>query len=198
MLALGEHLVKQFGLRERGDWLERWLAHHLAGLIARVSSGESGGLTEVTEVILRLWAGRANLPGTVNPLARYREALEALLALRNGQVPRVPDSRPPSLVALCDRIPRLLDGLIALLAAEEGGDEATPKAVSDCLEEEERILLASLGPWIFNAAPSEQEPACPPQTRVEVLRGNVNRLIDETIADLKEIRARSAHRSDGV
>lgn len=196
MLALGEFLVKELKLRERGDWLERWLAHHLAELIARVdANGGAGELAEATDIILRLWAGRANLPGTVNPLGRYREALEALLALREGQVPRVSfRSKPSSLVALCDRIPRLLQALLALSAVTQGGDEQTPRAVADCLAEEERKLLASLEVWIFNSDASGQGVLGPPaKTPVEELRGVVYRLIDETIAELQEMRGGRTH-----
>src|SRR5438552_13165247 len=84
VLELGTHIVKELELKDRGDTLNRWLAHHVAELIydAEHATADPKARREAqkraTETILKIWDHRANLPGHANPLARYREILEVL------------------------------------------------------------------------------------------------------------------------
>ena len=91
VLALGQVIVRQLELEDRGTVLERWLAHHLAEVIAEVDQSvglakEASGARAV-DLILKLWAHRRALPESVDPLGGYRKAVEVLGRL-------VPEANP--------------------------------------------------------------------------------------------------------
>src|SRR5687767_2545558 len=77
VLALGQHLVTELSLDERGDTLSRWMAHHVAELIHQVRSLPPGrerseAQKQATETILKIWEHRANLPSRAYPLAPFK------------------------------------------------------------------------------------------------------------------------------
>jgi hypothetical protein len=85
-LALGKHLVSELGLENSNDTLGRWMAHHVAELIAAAKEAKNKAQQAVAEeraveTILRLWEHRTTLPGQAYPLAQFREVLELLSKL---------------------------------------------------------------------------------------------------------------------
>jgi hypothetical protein len=86
VLALGQHLVHAFGLEDGVDTLGRWMAHHLAELLAEVENCHKASDRRAAErramsAILRIWEHRQQLPGTAYPLSEYRKATEVLAAI---------------------------------------------------------------------------------------------------------------------
>ena len=82
ILALGQVIVRQLELAERGSVLERWLAHHLAEVIAEAdrAAGPAKAASEsrAVDLILKLWAHRRALPESADPLGGCRKAIEVL------------------------------------------------------------------------------------------------------------------------
>lgn len=73
------------GLDDETDTLGRWMCHHVAYLIAKVSdrdaaSSNGDAQKEAVNTILSLWERRAALPGNAYPLARYKYLLRCLSA----------------------------------------------------------------------------------------------------------------------
>lgn len=86
-MELGSYLIEELKVESRADTLGHWMAHYLAQLIDAAESeqdtvNKAQAAKDVIETILKLWEHRAHLPGSVNPLAPYREILEVLTSLR--------------------------------------------------------------------------------------------------------------------
>ena len=81
-MALGQVIVKQLDLNDRGTVLERWLAHHLAEVIAEADqatgTAKAASEAQAVDLILKLWIHRRALPEPVDPLGGYRKAIEVL------------------------------------------------------------------------------------------------------------------------
>src|SRR5215216_1553351 len=76
ILGLGRHLVRELGLKDRGDTLGLWMAHHIAQLIKAAEKEKSPAKRkraekEATETILKVWEHRESLPSYAYPLARF-------------------------------------------------------------------------------------------------------------------------------
>ena len=82
VLALGQVIVRQLDLKERGNVLERWLAHHLAEVMAEadeaVGPAKAEAETRAVDLILKLWAHRRALPEPIDPLDGYEKAIKVL------------------------------------------------------------------------------------------------------------------------
>ena len=204
VLELGKHIVAELQLRDREDWLRHWLAHHVAELIRNAEEAkdaetrkESGKLA--TETILKIWDHRTTLPGDVNPLARYREALQALLELRPNpnRWPRLHDFAIGSVVGnIYRRFPKLMRALILLPSVRTGNrSRATSKAVRTFLTKDENRLLAMLeAPLrLLETQSKEVENAKPKDDYLE-FEEVTNGLIKATIADLHSLRINNKRR----
>ena len=82
VLALGQMIVRQLDLKERGQVLERWLAHHLAEVMAEADEAVEPAKAELearaVDLILKLWTHRRALPEPIDPLDGYRKAIDVL------------------------------------------------------------------------------------------------------------------------
>ncbi len=82
ILALGQAIVRELELDDRGAVLERWLAHHLAELMSEadreVGPTKAAAEQQAVDLILRLWMHRRVLPEPVDPLGGYRDAIAVL------------------------------------------------------------------------------------------------------------------------
>ena len=71
--------------------LDRWIAHHLAEVIAdasrAVGPAKASSEAQAVDLVLKLWAHRRALPEPVDPLGGYRTAVEVLGRL-------APDANP--------------------------------------------------------------------------------------------------------
>ncbi|HLL46276.1 MAG TPA: hypothetical protein VK399_06190 [Longimicrobiaceae bacterium] len=153
-MALGQTIVRELELDARGKVLERWLAHHLAELIAE-ADGAAGRQKEKAErkavdLILRLWMHRRALPSPVDPLGGYREAIAVLSAL-------VPDANPWKRYRHHHTYEGLLQEIFetvswitidGLLLTHVGHVRAISEAESAALEEEEIYLQAEIEKWM--------------------------------------------------
>lgn len=75
-------IVRQLDLKERGQVLERWLAHHLAEVMAEadgaVGSAKAEAEAQAVDLILKLWTHRRALPEPIDQLDGYRKAINVL------------------------------------------------------------------------------------------------------------------------
>lgn len=82
VLALGQAIVQELKLDNRGAVLERWLAHHLAELMTAagraIGPAKAAAEQQAVDVILKLWMHRRALPEPVDPLGGYRNAIAVL------------------------------------------------------------------------------------------------------------------------
>ncbi len=198
-MELGKHLVVELQLNDRGDWLRHWLAHHVAELIRDAEEAKDGEARKeaaqlATETILKIWDHRANLPGDANPLARYREALQVLLELRPNpdRWPSLKDVTSRAIVGnIYRRFPKLMRALVLLHSVRAGNrDRATSKAVRKFLEKDENSLFTmfELRMRILGEK-DEGKTASKPKDEYLEFEEAAHRLIDEMIADLRNLRA---------
>ena len=200
-MELGKHITAELKLNDRGDWLRHWLAHHVAELVrdaqtAKDVTARREAAKRATETILKIWDHRETLPGDVNPLARYREALQALNELRSP--PRqqflIDDLSRLSVVGtLYSRLPKLIEALVLLPVVRAGSpDRATSQAVRKFLGKDERSLLSMFQLRVKLVGQKGDVPnapaAAPPKDDYKRFEEAAHRLIDNTVADLKSIR----------
>jgi hypothetical protein len=81
-LALGQVIVRELKLDNRGAVLQRWLAHHLAEVMAEaeqaVGPAKRVAEQQAVDIILKLWMHRRVLPGQVDPLGGFKDAIQVL------------------------------------------------------------------------------------------------------------------------
>ncbi|MFG1432688.1 AVAST type 3 anti-phage protein Avs3b [Xanthobacter sp. V2C-4] len=84
-MALGCKLVEELGLDDSVDTLGRWMAHHIADLIAKAESatGEEKRSAEKNcfDAILALWHHRAELPNGKRPFEELEPVVRAIESL---------------------------------------------------------------------------------------------------------------------
>lgn len=85
MLDLGEALVRELDLEQSNDVLGRWMAHHLAGLIAAAREAPAEQKVECEErcraAILDVWRHRNCLPEGRRPFEPLERVVDTLAAL---------------------------------------------------------------------------------------------------------------------
>ena len=143
VLALGRKLIGELGLEASTDTLGRWMAHHVAGLIASAETAtgpkKHAAEKECFEAILALWKHRSALPRGVRPFEKLEPIIRAVASLDpEDETPRIYRSaRPPmdgdedpdqrQLLELVDGIDysaKLLIGFYHSMAAEAGTDQS--------------------------------------------------------------------------
>lgn len=101
VLALGRKLVRELGLEQSTDTLGRWMAHHVAGLMAKTETAngaeEHAAERECFEAILALWKHRSTLPHGARPFEKLEPVIRAVASLDpEDETPRIYRSaRPP-------------------------------------------------------------------------------------------------------
>jgi len=100
-LELGKKLIQELGLEQSTDTLARWMAHHVAELIARAEKAtgadKSVAESECFTAILALWARRSQLPNGRRPFEELEPVLRAVEALdpENDKPRYYRTARPP-------------------------------------------------------------------------------------------------------
>ncbi len=158
ILALGRVIIEQLELNDRGTLLDRWLAHHVAELIAQADSnvGEAklAAETRAVEVILKLWASRRSLPVHADPLGGFREAIAFLERLKPEENPWArlgwSGTQEGALRELFDTMSRIVVGGILLTASARGYSLSAEE--EGALEADEQYLLAALKQWMVLVA----------------------------------------------
>jgi hypothetical protein len=85
ILALGNQIVSEFGLKRDDDTLGQWMAHNLAEMLTAVKTAK-GSQRAVLEadcrgMILKFWKHRAYFPGRHRPFANFDAVFRALESL---------------------------------------------------------------------------------------------------------------------
>lgn len=163
MLALGQVIVRQLELQDRGTVLERWIAHHLAEVIAEASRAvgpaKKASEAQAVDLVLKLWAHRRALPESVDPLGGYRKAIEVLGLLMPEANPWTHYSQPSTCEGLLREMFELL-GMIVLagvLLTQVSRARPITEEEFKALEEEERYLHSMLEKWMLLAARSSSK-----------------------------------------
>jgi hypothetical protein len=160
VLALGQAIVRQLELDDRGDVLQRWLAHHLAELMAEadraVGASKAKAERQVVETILKLWTHRRALPEPVDPLGGYRDAIAVISRLKPDANPwrsyRRHESYEDLLHEMFEALVRIVVG--GLVLTQVTRPRSIAEAEAKALEEKEIFLHSELEQWAqFFAVP---------------------------------------------
>lgn len=199
ILALGAYLVRELGLQESTDTLSRWLAHHLAEVMARAKAEKSPAARReasvlATDVILKIWERRTVLPGNAYPLAPYKDILKVLSLMGPDANPwrRVHGTHYQVLAStIYDRLSRIVIGLLLIDAAPQLSTVSSKKNKSqEFLSNQERAILEELERWqeaVGSGKPSATNKSKPEDSDV---RKSLQQLADETIKQLQELQER--------
>lgn len=149
LLVLGEHLVNELNLIDGVNTLGKWMAHHVAELIANAENAGAGRAeadNEARNVILEIWKHISFLPGNANPITRCKDALlfiEKLSTLDEFGIYASYSFRPEFSAGIVYlKTQELLNGLMLLELPGEMPDTEDP--VVQALGIEERQLLIRL------------------------------------------------------
>ena len=165
VLALGQVIVRQLELQDRGTVLERWIAHHLAEAIAEanraVGPAKAASEARAVDLVLRLWAHRRALPEPIDPLGGYRKAIEVLGLLMPEANPWAHYRRSNTCEGLLREMFELLSKIVlagVLLTQVSRGRPITEEEFK-ALEDEEQHMHSTLEQWMLFAArwPSRPE-----------------------------------------
>ncbi len=154
VLALGRVIVRQLELQDRGTVLDRWMAHHLAEVIAEAGRAcgpeKAASEARAVDLILKLWAHRRALPEPVDPLGGYRKAVEVLGRLVPDANPWAYYRQPGTYDDLLREIFELLSTIMVagLLLTQVSRERPVTEEESEALEEEERHLHSTLEKWM--------------------------------------------------
>lgn len=156
-MGLGRHLVRELGLKDRGDTLGLWMAHHIAALIKAAEKETSPvkrrrAEKEAIETILKIWEHRESLPSYAYPLARYDDLFRVLDRLQPSDNPfRYGENlgtKTDQLAAmLFDNLSRLIICLLLMKPLSLYAEETLNAAFLDALSEEERHVWDALQKW---------------------------------------------------
>lgn len=153
VLGLGKHLVSELGLENSNDTLGRWMAHHVAELIAAAKGAKNKAQRAVAEeravkTILKLWEHRTTLPGHAYPLAQFREILDLLSKLIPAANPwyrQAQGERQQLSLNLFNDLTQLTNLLLSLDVRTPHFTSAhTPKLLGDFLSPEEGDVYITL------------------------------------------------------
>ena len=169
VLALGQVIVRQLELQDRGTVLERWIAHHLAEAIAEVNRAvgpaKAASEARAVDLVLRLWTHRRALPEPIDPLGGYRKAIKALGLLMPEANPWAHYHQSNTFEGLLRESFELLGKIVlagVLLTQVSRGRPITEEEF-EALEEEERYLHSTLEQWMLIVARSP----CRPEVKIE-------------------------------
>ena len=134
--------------------LERWLAHHLAGVIAEAEydagSAKAASEAQAVDLILKLWVHRRALPEPVDPLGGCRKAVEMLGRLGPEGDPWAQYRRPDTYDDLLHEIFQLLSRVVlgGLLLTRVSRARPITAEESKGLQEEEIYLRSVFEQWM--------------------------------------------------
>ena len=153
-MRLGALIVRELEIEKSNDTLGRWMAHHLAELIADAEGAEGEAGIEIrdriVDLILRVWSHRKSFPRRKYPLSDLEDLASLLWRLRPEASPfrRLGTNETEDLLAsVVRRFQRVVVYGILLLT----GIKTVPEKVEDFepyLDEQERELIHNARRWI--------------------------------------------------
>ena len=150
VLALGRVIVRELELAARGTVLQRWMAHHLAEVLAEADTTEAGPKADAearaVELVLELWRNRRWLPGTVDPLAGVRETIDMLSFLESNPWRSASDGKHNAILRETFDVLAKVVVLGALLPGHHRR-QASPEEIQ-ALSPDEGHLSALLERWV--------------------------------------------------
>ena len=164
VLALGQVIVRQLELQDRGTVLERWIAHHLAEVIAEASRAvgpaKRASEAQAVDLVLKIWAHRRALPESVDPLGGYRKAAEVLGLLMPEANPWAHYSQPSTYEGLLREMFELLSTIVVagVLLTQVSRVRPITEEELKALEEDERHLHSTMEQWMLLVARSPSRP----------------------------------------
>jgi len=164
-------IVRQLELEDRGAVLERWLAHHLAEVIAdadrAVGPAKAASEAQAVDLVLKLWAHRHALPEPADPLGGYRKAVEVLGRLVPEANPWAYRRRPETYDGLLREMFELLSRMIlaGLLLTQVSRARPVTEEESKGLEDEELYLQSVFEQWM----PFFSRPQSRPDVKIELV-----------------------------
>lgn len=196
-MELGKHLVEELGHADRGTTLSRWMAHHLASLmreaeVAKTERTRNASRKAAQKLILELWAQRASLPGSADPMARYQRAIATLDALSPNSLPwqrRSADTLQTNIAELHESVSKLIHGLILSEVKSRIPHGKYEKLAEPFLETAEQRLVHLLGNIRIKIAdPGAVDIARSSSTTDERLHAALKSLVEKTLGSLGKIR----------
>ena len=199
VLALGQAIVRQLELEDRGAVLERWLAHHLSEVIAEadraVGPAKAASEAQAVHLVLKLWAHRRALPEPVDPLGGYRKAVEVLGRLVPEANPWAYRRRSETYDGLLREMFELLSRIVlaGLLLTQVSRARPVTEEEYRGLEDEELYLQSVFEQWI----PFFPRPQSRPDIKMEFVGADTAE--DAEIGtDRKSERIGDSDNQDGV
>ena len=163
-MELGQEIVRQLELADRGTVLARWMAHHLAEILTEIkeTEGQERELLEsrAVDLILRIWSHRRALPDPADPLAGYREAVEVLGRLMPESNPwafkrSISNDQVGLLKEMFETLSRAVHAGLVLTSVSE--PRAITPSEARALEGEESRIVEMLEKWRPLVVPPYQE-----------------------------------------
>ncbi|WP_313005307.1 AVAST type 3 anti-phage proein Avs3b [Pseudomonas sp.] len=155
--ALGKKLVTEQGLDGSVDTLGRWMAHHIAELIAEAEStngeGRTAKMANVREAVLALWAHRHVLPFGRSPFAGMEPIFNALESL-DPDTPHFRYFSPSFAPGVGDKESEEVQRYVEMAKAI---DRASKVIVNFCIAEAAQKALDSSKEWVRLAGEAEAD-----------------------------------------
>lgn len=134
------------------DTLGRWMTHHLAELMSKVEQAEGEererAAAQTSELILKIWENRRNLPCQADPLLTYQRAADVLAAIhpRTERFEILERFNKPTLASLSLELFDLASrvALLGLFDVLPERKRDIPSSVQERLSESEAAYLASI------------------------------------------------------
>lgn len=151
-MALGRKLVEELGLEKSTDTLGRWMAHHIADLMAKADKAtgdaKSAAERECFAAILALWKHRSELPNGRRPFEELEPVMRAVESLDpENDTPRYfRPARPPKGEAAETSEQE------KWLSLAEGLDYSAKVLIGYCLAEAADAALDKSKEWVRLAA----------------------------------------------
>jgi len=157
VLELGKYLVEELGLQDSNNTLGRWIAHHVAELMAQIEKTKDKRIRREAEerafeLIVKLWSMREVLPAGANPIKKYDEALKGFRQLAPPDRPwaRVRGSERQDLaIRVYDSARRLAIGILLLDIPDDALSFAKADRVSAFLSPAETKIVKQLKQALF-------------------------------------------------
>ena len=152
-MALGKQIVSELGLEPGVDTLSKWMAHHIAELIADVESQTDPEVkrnkeTQAAESISKLWQHRSKYDNRINPLHDLKPILQVIQTLdpnRNVWITNFGGPDGNAFAQVYDALRRLV---ILMIVRKSGETPRAGTSTSSHQDADELLITASINAWL--------------------------------------------------